>query len=114
MIVIARSAPVITALRVQRTATGFDVTITGFSTSREITQGAFRFTGTTNLQTTEAVVPLSSTFNTWFQSEASNAFGGQFTLRIPFTIQGDTATVNALTVTLTNGTGNSQPSTANF
>ena len=50
---IARSAPVITALRVQRTATGFDVTITGFSTSREITQGTFRFTGTTNLQTTE-------------------------------------------------------------
>jgi hypothetical protein len=110
---IPRTAPVITNVRVARTTTGFTVTLTGFSTTREIAQGTFRFAGS-NLQTTELVVPLTATFNTWFQSEPSQHFGGQFTMTLPFTIQGDTSSVTSLTVTLTNAVGASQPSTANF
>ena len=112
-IVIPRTAPVITNLRVQRTATGFDVIVTGYSTTREVTQGTFRFAGS-NLQTTELNVQLTTTFNTWFQSAASQTFGGQFSLRIPFTIQGDTNNVNSVTVTLANASGASQPNTASF
>jgi hypothetical protein len=96
---IPRTAPVITNVRVTRTTTGFTVTLTGFSTTREISQGTFRFAGS-NLQTTELVVPLTATFNTWFQSEPSQQFGGQFTMTLPFTIQGDTSSVTSLTVTL--------------
>jgi hypothetical protein len=113
-IVIPRTAPSITGLRVTRTATGFNVVVTGFSTTREVTQGVFRFAGSGTLQTTELTVPLTATFNTWFQSAASSGFGGQFSLTIPFTIQGDTSTVNSVTVTLTNAAGNSQPLTATF
>jgi hypothetical protein len=112
-IVIARSAPVITALRVARTATGFNVTIVGFSTTREVTQGTFRFAGTGSLQTTELTVQLGPTFNTYFQSAAAT-FGGQFSVTVPFTIQGGTATVNSVTATLTNAVGTSQPSTTSF
>jgi hypothetical protein len=110
---VPRAAPVITNVRVTRSATGFTVTLTGFSNTREISQGTFRFVGT-NLQTTELVVPLTATFNTWFQSAASLQFGGQFTMTLPFTIQGDTSSVTSLTVILTNAVGASQPSTANF
>jgi hypothetical protein len=112
-IVIPRSVPVITSARAQRTATGFTVTVTGFSTSREVTQGTFRFAGT-NLQTTEVTVPLTAPFNAWFQSAPSQQFGGQFTLSFPFTIQGDLSSVTSVTVILTNSAGNSQPATASF
>jgi hypothetical protein len=112
-IVIPRTAPVITSVRLQRSGNGFTVTITGFSTSREVTQGTFRFGGT-NLQGNEATVPLTASFNAWFQGTASQQFGGQFTLSFPFTIQGDPNNVTSVTVTLTNSAGTSQPATANF
>src|SRR5690606_17048395 len=56
---IAPAAPTISDLRVSRTAGGFNVIITGFSTTREVTQAAFRFGGA-NLQTTEVTVPLTA------------------------------------------------------
>ena len=112
-IVIPRGAPVITSARLQRTPTGFTLVVTGFSTGREVTQGTFRFAGT-NLQTTESTVPLTAPFNTWFQSTPSQQFGGQFTLTLPFTIQGDSAAVTSMTVILTNAAGSSQPATATF
>lgn len=113
-ITIPRTAPVISAVRSTRTANGFSVVITGFSTTREATQGLFRFAGTNNLGTTELTVPLTTTFSAYFQSPASAETGGQFTLTIPFTVQGDTSSVNSVTVTLTNSTGTSQPVTASF
>jgi hypothetical protein len=113
-IVIPRTAPTLSAVRVTRTGSGFNIVVTGFSTTREVTQGTFRFAGTTNLQTTELTVPLTANFNTYFQSTAASQFGGQFTLTIPFSIQGDTATVNSVTVVLTNAVGSSQAVTATF
>lgn len=113
-IVIPRSAPTISSMRVTRTATGFNVVITGFSTSRELTQGTFRFAGGSTLDTTELVVPLTAIANSYFQSATGAQFGGQFTLNLPFTIQGDTTSVTSVTGTVTNGTGTSQPVTATF
>ncbi|HYI94509.1 MAG TPA: putative Ig domain-containing protein [Bryobacteraceae bacterium] len=113
-IVIPRSAPTISSLRVTRTATGFNVVITGFSTSRELTQGTFRFAGASTLDTTELVVPLTATANSYFQSATGAQFGGQFTLNLPFTIQGNTTSVTSVTGTITNSTGTSQPVTATF
>jgi hypothetical protein len=113
-IVIPRSAPTISSVRASRTATGFNVVITGFTTTREITQGLFRFSGGTALQTTELTVPLTATVNSFFQGAGAAQFGGQFVLTVPFTIQGETSTVNSVTVTLTNAAGTSQPVTATF
>ena len=113
-IVIPRAAPLITAVRATRAGNGFNLVVTGFSTGREGTQGVFRFAGTNALDTPEVTVQLATAFNAFFQSAASAQTGGQFTLSVPFTIQGNTSAVNSVTVTLTNASGTSQPVTATF
>jgi hypothetical protein len=113
-IVVPRTAPSISSVRATRTSTGFGLVITGFTTTREITQGVFRFSGGTALQTTELTVPLAASVNSFFQGAGAAQFGGQFVLTVPFTIQGDTTAVTSVTVTLTNAAGTSQPVTAAF
>jgi len=112
---ILRSAPSLRSATVTRTATGFDVAITGFATPREVTQAVFRFTAATgaNLQTTELTIPLNAASATWFSSDTSRPFGSQFTYRQPFTLAGDSAAVASVSVTLSNSVGASQPATAN-
>ena len=108
------AAPVISSVRASRTATGFDVTVIGFSTPREVTQAIFRFTAATGaaLQTTELTITVGPTFATWFQSTAAAPFGSMFTFTQPF--QGDNTAVASVTVILVNGVGQSQPASANL
>jgi hypothetical protein len=90
------------------------VTITGYSTTREISQAIFRFNAASgaNLQTTDVTIPVSSLFSGWFQSSGIAAFGSQFLFTQPFTVQGDTQAISSVTVTLVNTQGNSQQTTA--
>ena len=113
-IVIPRTAPVLSAVRVTRTANGFSVVVTGFSTTREVTQGTFRFAGTPTCRQPSSLSLLQPLSTRISRALAASAFGGQFALTIPFTIQGDTATVNSVTVVLTNAVGSSQAVTATF
>ncbi len=108
---IAKSAPVISSVGAARVANGLNITIIGFSTTRELTQVTFQFVGN-NLQTTSFTVPLTSSFTTWYQSPQSAQFGSQFLLTEPFTIQGDPNAVTSVSVTLANAQGTSQPVTA--
>ena len=112
---VLRAAPSIRAATVTRTASGFDVTITAFSTPREVTQAVFRFTPSSgaNLQTTELTLPLTAPATAWFTGDASRAYGGQFTYRQSFTLTGEANAIASLSVTLSNSTGASQPITAN-
>jgi hypothetical protein len=112
---ILRAAPTVRAATVTRTASGFDVTVTGYSTPREVTQALFRFTPASgaNLQTTELTLPLTAPATTWFTSDQSRAFGGQFTYRQSFTLTGESNAVASISVTLSNSTGGSQAATAN-
>jgi hypothetical protein len=109
-----RSAPVIRSVQVERTSSGFDVVIKGFSTPRQITQATFRFTPAAgaNLQTTELTLPLTTVADPWFQGQESGQYGSQFTLRQPFSVQGDSRAVSAVSVTLTNSVGSSQAASA--
>ena len=84
---INQSAPTIRSLKLVRNQTGFELQLTGYSTTREVTQAAVRFAGS-GLQTTELAVPLSDLARSWYQNPASIPFGSQFTLRLPFTVQG--------------------------
>ena len=95
-------------------ATGFNVVVTGFSTTREITQGTFRFAGTTNLQTTELTVALTAIFNTYFQGATARRL--RRTIHAHDTVHdpGRYSNVNSVTVVLTNAVGSSQPVTATF
>jgi hypothetical protein len=113
---LAKGAPVMRQVVARRVASGLEVQVTGYATSREITQALFRFTpapGST-LQTTELTVQLGDGARTWYQSEQSRAFGSQFTLTQQFNVQGDTSAISSVTVTLTNAQGTSPAATANF
>lgn len=111
---IAPGVPVLTTVTGVRTSTGFTITITGFVTSREMTQAVFQFNPAagTNLQTTSLTVPLDAVFAAYFGSTAATPFGGQFTFTQPFTVNGNVQGVASITVTLTNRVGTSAAGTA--
>jgi hypothetical protein len=79
-----------------------------------VTQGTFRFTPASGsaLTQSEVTVPMSDAARAWFSDSASAAFGSQFTLTMPFQLQG--ARLSSVTVTLTNGQGTSPAVSANF
>jgi len=111
---IDRLAPRITSVRVTPTASGFEVRVAGFSTTREVSQATFRFTPAAGsaLEASEVVVPMSDASRTWFSDTRSHAFGSQFLLTQPFTLQN--ARLASVTVSLTNGQGTSQGVSAQF
>jgi hypothetical protein len=111
---IDRLSPRITSVTVNRTANGIEVQIAGYSTTREVTSGTFRFTPATgsSLQNTEVTVQMTDAARQWFNDARSSQYGSQFLLVQPFTVQG--ASVSAVSVTLTNGQGTSAAASANF
>jgi large repetitive protein len=113
IITIARAVPVITAGSVQQATGSFTVQVDGFSNTRELSGATFRFTPVAgaNLQTTEVTLNVGQLFTAWYQSTASQPFGGQFRLTVPFTVQGTLNDVDTIVVTLTNSVGASQPFT---
>jgi hypothetical protein len=108
------SAPFLNPPQATRATSGFTVTITGYSTTREVSQAIFHFNPASgaNLQTTDVTIPVTSLFSAWFQSSAITAFGSQFLFTQPFTVQGDTQSIGSVTVTLVNSQGNSSSVTA--
>lgn len=107
---VARSAPVIRSLKKVTTATGFEIWITGYSPSRDLTQAAFRFTPApgSNLRTTTATLPLADSARQWYEDPVSRLFGSQFTIVQPFTLQGSASAIGAIYVSLSNSAGNSE------
>ena len=103
-----RAGPTITNVRINRTAAGFEVLVTGYSNTREVSGGNLRFNpapGVT-LSAVEFPLNLGAVFQTWFVSGPSASFGTQFLLTIPFTVaDGTAASLNSVLVTLTNGAG---------
>jgi hypothetical protein len=106
---------VITAVRATRGANGFDVQVTGYSSTREMVQAQYRFTAAPGsaLQTTDLTVPVEGIFTTWYSSAASTATGSQFTYTQSFTIQGLATAVQSVAVTISNRQGASQSVSAN-
>jgi virginiamycin B lyase len=116
IITINPAAPVISSVTATRTAGGFSVAVTGFSTPKQVTQAVFQFNpaaGST-LQTGTITVSTDTLFTQYYQSSASAPFGSQFSLTQPFTVQGNTQGVVSVTVTLVNSVGTSTAVTANF
>lgn len=108
-----RAAPGITSVRINRTAAGFEVLVTGFSNTREISAATFRFTAASGsaLTAADVTVPVQAEFQRWFTSAAAAPFGGQFLLTVPFTVQGGGAgNLASVQVSITNGVGTSSGS----
>jgi hypothetical protein len=95
----------------------FEVTVTGYSTTREMTDASFDFTtkNTFNLTTgTVTVANFGAAATAWYASAASLAMGGMFTFTQPFKVSGDKTGIGSVTVTLKNTAGTSATATANF
>ena len=108
---IPSTAPVISANSVRITnvtPSGFIVELTGYSTSREVTRGTFSFTlGSAAQNPIDVTVDLMDTMRRWYASDEGLANGGAFLLQTPFTMNADTASLQSVSVRLTNSVGTS-------
>ncbi|MEW5977108.1 MAG: choice-of-anchor D domain-containing protein [Acidobacteriota bacterium] len=115
--VVERRAPTIANVSVSsRTASGFEIVVTGYATTRSLTRAGFQFAARpgSNVQGGAVNLNVESLFTTWYQEEESRAFGSQFRLRVPFTVQGDANAIGSVSVTLSNIIGTSTPYSVNF
>ena len=89
----------------QTSATGFTLQISGVSTSRSLSTLNFTFTpvSTYSLSQSNVTVDVSSVSNNWFQSSASNAFGGQFVITAPFTMTTGSSSTTSSSSSTTSG-----------
>jgi hypothetical protein len=108
------SVPFLSSVNFGQTPGGVTAIIKGFSSTRDMSTGTFQFAPSTNatISTTTVSVPLASAFTTWYQSSSSSQYGSEFTLTVPFAVQGSASDVVAVTVTLTNSKGDSKTCSA--
>jgi hypothetical protein len=113
---VLRAAPVTRTLQVVHTAGGFELHITGYATPRQVTQAVVQLTPSagSNLQTTQLTIPLTDLAGSWYQSAASTQFGSQFTLVLPFSIQGNAAGIDSVSVSLVDSQGSSTAVSSKF
>ena len=113
---VASAAPVLRSLTVTRGTDGFSVQIVGLSNTRELASATVRFVPSagSSVQTTQLTIPLTDSAAAWFASAGSNPYGGQFTLTLPFSVSGGTASLDSVAVVLTNQVGASQEASAQY
>jgi hypothetical protein len=111
---IARSAPqLLSASITSQTLNSFTLVLSGFSTTRTVRQLDIQITPRQgeNFSTTRLTLDVSSASSGWFQSAASQPFGGAFVVAIPFVLQSGSSAddlvrrLQLLSVTATNELG---------
>jgi hypothetical protein len=115
-VTIRRAVSVITSLQLTRGAGSIEIRINGFTNTRQLAEARVTFTasGSVDLTTSsQLTVNVQQAIQAWFASAASQPFGGQFSLTLPFTVSGDAANLTGVSVTITNSEGSSNPATAN-
>jgi len=112
---IEAAPPVITRLDAVRTSAGFELSIYGFATSRQVTQARVTLTAASGftLAGTQFTVDLATLFASYYGSPASVPFGSQFKVVLPFALS-DPLGVASVSVTLVNALGSSAPASATF
>lgn len=98
-----------------RSQTSLTLAVSGFATTRSVSRLEFRFTPAAdfNVPSTTVTVNVQADADAWFRGTSSQAFGGQFTMQVPFTLTSDQANTNpvnairSVSVTATNGLGTS-------
>jgi hypothetical protein len=112
---IAPAAPVITSFDVTRTSGGFDLSIVGLATPRQVSQLVVRLTPASGatFQTTDFTINVAAGFTAWYANSASVPFGSQFKLVLPFTLS-DSTSLASVSVTLSNSVGSSATVSKNY
>ena len=113
---VTSAAPVLRTVIVTRATDAFSVQIVGLSNTRELASATVRFVPSagSNVQTSAVTIPLAEAAGAWFGSAGSDAYGGQFTLTLPFSVSSGTAALDSVVVVLTNQVGSSQEATAPY
>jgi large repetitive protein len=107
--------PSIRSVTVVRVTNGFNVQVVGVTDMRDLSQASVRLeSGGSSPQSGVVTIPLANVSKAWFQSQTSGAYGGQFTLTLPFTFSGADPQLSAIGVTLSNGAGDSQESSGSY
>ena len=111
---IAAAAPVLRSVSASLINGGFQLTIVGVSTTRDMKTIAIHFTAAngSTLQSTDASLDVSSVFAQWYQNPSSLATGSQFSLTLPVTVGGDVASIASVSVVMTNSVGASSSTSA--
>ena len=109
---VPQEAPQISSVTATQSATTMTVRVIGYSTPRSVTDVAFRFDVRTasGVQQVDLARSVNPEFASWYESPQSITFGSAFVLSQIFNVQSNGATVEAVTVTLTNAQGSSSSS----
>jgi len=121
---VGAAAPTIISASVgNTTASSFVLTVVGYTTTRSLTTLAVQFTAAPgfNISTAPVNIDVSHVATAWFVSTASAAFGGEFQVTVPFTLNGTVPTgqtligsLAAVSATISNSTGASNSMQVNF
>lgn len=94
---------------INKTPSSFTVQLTGSSSIRQVTSGAFTFTAASGTQlqgNTQVTVPFNGLDQSqWFTTTGGLNAGGTFSLTVVFIYSGDPAAIGSVSVTLSNGAG---------
>ena len=113
---VPQQAPAITSLSVSNsTAAGFTLNITGYATTRSVTQIQLQLTPASgiNLTSSSLTIPADSAFGAWYQTTTSQSVGSAFTASVPITLSGSSTAkpIQSLSVVLINQQGTSTAQT---
>ena len=96
-------APFLESISVTNTAStqttaSFTLVIVGYTTTRSLSSLNVTFTAATGFSVPSSIPPIdvSGAATVWFQSTASQAFGGQFQVAVPFNLTGSAPKGDAL------------------
>ncbi len=112
---IASAAPVLESIQVTNTtATSFTLVVIGYSTTRSLGSLSVTFNPASgfNFTTTTFSSDLSQVASLWYQSAASQGFGGQFQVTIPINLSGPNGkdlllAIASVSATISNSVGTS-------
>ena len=121
VLTIASAAPKITGISIaNQTANGLTLAITGYATSRSVTQIGLQLTPVSGqgLAASTLTIPVDTAFQSWYQSTPSQSTGSAFTVSLPLNFAGNstapaqlTKALQSIAVTLTNTQGTSPAQT---
>jgi hypothetical protein len=93
------SAPTLVSGQVTSAANSITLRVTGYSTNRSLTNLRVQFepVAGVNISTTQFTIDVSQAAAVWFRSTASQTFGGQFAISVPFNFSGSLPDGSAVT-----------------
>ena len=113
---VSSTPPQMTNIVATRIPGGLRVRVTGFSPERRVTEVEFSFEFRVSgaIQLVNLTRTVITDFNAWYETAASAPFGSAFQFEQFFSVEGDTAFIEAVRITLRNVQGSTQSARTPF